>query len=96
MIRDLKKKIKENNCKIFEKDSELLNRLINFYDDINEQIENKEILYDDVSFQEMIKRRELVKNYIVNYATSFLNNILSLENVDIQDIKDLITVGRSI
>lgn len=82
--------------KIFEKDSELLNRLINFYDDINEQIENKEILYDDVSFQEMIKRRELVKSYIVNYATSFLNNILSLENVDIQDIKDLITVGRSI
>jgi hypothetical protein len=82
--------------KIFEKDSELLNRLINFYDDINEQIENKEILYDDVSFQEMIKRRELVKNYIVNYATSFLNNILSLENVDIQDIKDLITAGRSI
>ena len=82
--------------KIFEKDSELLNRLINFYDDINEQIENKEILYDDVSFPEMIKRRELVKKYIVNYATAFLNNILSLENVDIRDIKDLITAGRSI
>jgi len=82
--------------RILEKDSELLNSLIAFYEDIDEQIRNKEIIYDDVSFPEMVKRREQVRSYIVNYATMFLNNILSLESVDVQDIKNLISVGRSI
>jgi len=82
--------------RILEKDIQLLNSLIAFYEDIDEQIRNKEIIYDDVSFPEMVKRREQVRSYIVNYATMFLNNILSLESVDVQDIKNLISVGRSI
>lgn len=81
--------------KIYERDGELLNALINFYEDIDYKIKNDVKNYDNTSLTELVKRRNSVKGYIINYATSFLNNVLDLDNATIDDIKNLIIAGKT-